>query len=258
MYWMAARSSTRDDAGPPVHPDQSLEAEMIWLRPEPSNPRSAHSRAEIAAVACEIADTEGFEAVSMRRVARRLGAGTMTLYNYVRNKDELITLMADAVLGETLIQVEELSQDGWRAGLRQLAVRRHQTFRRHRWMLDRVDVGHPLPNGLRIFEQELRVCAPLEISDAEKFDLIGLIGDYVHGFTVREARGIEEQELGWSPEMLIYLKLSLEDEELIEFRRFIGDDVEAGFGRASELFLGENRFEQGLDRLLDGIEAGLA
>lgn len=231
---------------------------MIWLRPEPSTPRSAHSREAIAAVACEIADTEGFEAVSMRRVAQRLGAGTMTLYNYVRKKDELVTLMADAVLGEALIPVEELSQDGWRAGLRQLAVRHRETFRRHRWMLDRVDVGHPLPNGLRVFEQELRACAPLEISAAEKFGLISLIGDYVYGFTLREGHEIEEQELGWNPEMLTFLQLWLEDEEFVEFRRFIGDDVEAGFDRASELFLGEGRFEQGLDRLLDGIEADLA
>jgi AcrR family transcriptional regulator len=255
---MAPASNTREGPEPVDRATDETEPEMIWLRTEPSTPRSAHSRAEIAAAACEIADTEGFEAVSMRRVAQHLGAGTMTLYNYVRRKDELITLMADAVLGEALVPVEELTKDGWRAGLRRLAVRRHETFCRHRWILDRITVGHPLPNGLRIFEQELRACAVLDISPADKFSLVSLIADYVHGFAIREARGIEEQELDWNPEMLTFLRRSLEDEEFVEFRRFIGDDVEAGFEAVAELFLGPDRFELGLDLLLDGIEAGLS
>ena len=71
---------------------------LIWLREEPRGRRASHTRAEIARAAVEIADGEGFDAVSMRRVARQLGAGTMTLYHYVRNKDELITLMADEVM----------------------------------------------------------------------------------------------------------------------------------------------------------------
>ena len=50
-----------------------------------------------------IADAEGFDAVSMRRIAAELDAGTMTLYHYVRTKDELLTLVIDAVMGEVVV-----------------------------------------------------------------------------------------------------------------------------------------------------------
>jgi AcrR family transcriptional regulator len=231
------------------------EAEMIWLRAEPSTRRSAHTRSEIAAVALEIADEEGFEALSMRRVARALGAGTMTLYNYVRTKDELITLMADAVMAEVLVPWDELAAGNWRDGMRQIALRARATFRRHHWALDRLDNGQPVPNGLRVFEQWLRACSGLEISMDEKVEMISLVDEYVLGFALREAREIEDQRRGWSPEVLRFLQQQLESEELPEFRNFIGEDVEAGIERAGELVLGEGRFERGLERLLDGIEA---
>ena len=50
----------------------------------------------------------------MRRVAAELGAGTMTLYHYVANKDELFALMDDAMMGELLVPEEELAAAGAR------------------------------------------------------------------------------------------------------------------------------------------------
>jgi AcrR family transcriptional regulator len=245
-------AAKRETDPPPTEP------EMIWLRQEPSNPRSAHTRSEIAAAALEIADAEGFEAVSMRRVAQRLGAGTMTLYNYVRTKDELVTLMADAVMAEALVPEGRLAEGDWREGLRQIAVRTRETFRRHRWALDRLDHSQPVPNGLRTFEQSLRACSGLDIPAAEKLELISLVDDYVLGFALHEAREIEDQRRGWTPEVLRFLQGQLQREELTEFRKFIGEDVVAGFDWAGKLFLDEGRFARGLERLLDGIEADLA
>src|SRR3954452_23863804 len=95
--------SEGDAPGPDGGPE---EPELIWLRQEPSAARSAHTRSEIAAAALQLADAEGFEAVSMRRVAQALGAGTMTLYNYVRTKYELLALMDDAIMGEVLVSEE--------------------------------------------------------------------------------------------------------------------------------------------------------
>ena len=54
-----------------------------------------------------IADTEGFDAVSMRRIAAELDVGTMTLYHYVRTKDELLSLVVDAVMGEVVVPTTE-------------------------------------------------------------------------------------------------------------------------------------------------------
>src|SRR5262245_12639315 len=82
--------------------------DSIWSRPEPRARRPAHTRDGIASAAIRIADAEGFEAVSMRRVAAELRAGTMTLYHYVRTKDELLALVDNAVMGELLVPPGEL------------------------------------------------------------------------------------------------------------------------------------------------------
>ena len=74
----------------------------IWSLPERGQrgPKPRYSRAAIAAVAVRIADAEGIDAVTMRRVAGELGVGTMSLYNYVPTKDHLIQLMIDQAAGE--------------------------------------------------------------------------------------------------------------------------------------------------------------
>jgi hypothetical protein len=74
----------------------------IWEVPEYGGrgPRPKHSRAAIAGAAVSVADTEGIDAVTMRRVAAGLGMATMSLYNYVPSKEHLIQLMIDQVSGE--------------------------------------------------------------------------------------------------------------------------------------------------------------
>ena len=88
-------------------------ADSIWLRPEPKGRQPSLSRSQIAGAALAIADAEGFEQVTMRRVAARLRAGTMTLYHYVRTKDDLVALMDDALMAQVLVPSAELSK-GWR------------------------------------------------------------------------------------------------------------------------------------------------
>ena len=90
------------------------------MRPEPTGRRAPRSRDDIAEAAVAVADAEGLEAVSMRRVASELGLGTMSLYHYVRSKDELLDLMGDAIMGGQLVDEAEL-QKGWRAGLTAIA-----------------------------------------------------------------------------------------------------------------------------------------
>lgn len=236
-----------------VTSDTRKEAPLIWLREEPGARRPSHTRAEIAVAALAIADAEGFEAVSMRRVAQRLGAGTMTLYYYVRNKDELITLMFDEVMGEVLLPARELN-DEWRQALRQIAMRTRDTFKRHRWALDRLGDGRPGPNGLRHFEQSLQALAAAPLSDSEKFELIGQIDDYVYGFALREAQELDEHRRGWPPEVVEFLQRELDSGDYPLIGKFLGTDAAGGIDRVAELIFSEGRFERGLERVLDGIE----
>jgi AcrR family transcriptional regulator len=70
----------------------------MWLRPERSavGRPAQWSRVEIIPVALRVADAEGLDAVSMRRVAAELGTGAASLYRYVETREDLLDLMTDA------------------------------------------------------------------------------------------------------------------------------------------------------------------
>jgi AcrR family transcriptional regulator len=231
---------------------------LIWFREEPTSRRPAHTRADIARAALEIADAEGFDAVSMRRVAQRLDAGTMTLYHYVRNKDELIVLMTDQVMAEVVVPEGELS-DHWRTALTQIANRSRDAFRAHHWVFERMgDDAHPGPNGLRHFEQSLQAVAGLDLDRDATFELIGQIDDYVFGYALREQQEEEEHERGWPPEVLDFFQRALDTGDYPLISRFLGPDVGAAIEHVIDFMGQEGRFDRGLSRLLDGIEAEVA
>lgn len=227
---------------------------MVWFRQEPTSRRPAHTRADIARAAVEIADAEGFDAVSMRRVAQRLGAGTMTLYHYVRNKDELITLMSDAVMAEILVPEGELAAD-WRTALTQIASRTRDVFSAHHWIFERMGDGRPGPSAMRHFEQSLQAVASLGLDREETFELIGQIDDYVFGFSLREIQEREEHDRGWPPEVIDFFDRELSSGEYPLISEFLGSDIQQSIDFVMEFLAQPGRFERGLNRLLDGIEA---
>src|SRR5580765_7909151 len=78
--------------------------ELLWeLETEAGRPRrrtgTALDREQIVREAIRIADADGLEAVTMRRVAQQLGTGAMSLYRHVPDKDALVSLMVDTVIG---------------------------------------------------------------------------------------------------------------------------------------------------------------
>ena len=123
----------------------------------------------------------------MRRVARELGAGTMTLYHYVRTKDELIDLMDDAIMGEVLIPDGEMPDTLARGAARDRA----QLARRVRappvGARRRSDGARGGPNGMRHFEQSLAAVASLDLDVRAKLELIAIVDDYVFGFVFRSS-----------------------------------------------------------------------
>jgi AcrR family transcriptional regulator len=241
--------------GPPA--DAEVEP-MVWFRQEPASRRPAHTRADIARAAIEIADSEGFDAVSMRRVAQRLGAGTMTLYHYVRNKDELITLIGDLVMAEVVVPEGELS-DHWRTALTQIATRSREAFAAHHWVFELMGGdGPPGPNGMRHFEQSLQAVASLGLDKKQTFEVIGQIDDYVFGYALREVQEAEEHERGWTPAMADFFKRELATGAYPLISGFFGGDLDGSFELIVEFMSEEGRFDRGLSRLLDGIEAEFA
>src|SRR5262245_32195265 len=105
----------------------------IWTRMErePRAGRPTLSREQIVRAAIEIADAEGIEALSMRRVAAKLRAGTMSLYWHVPSKDDLLDLVRDAIMGE--VKLPSTPSGGWRADLRLVAYQTRAELLRHPW-----------------------------------------------------------------------------------------------------------------------------
>jgi AcrR family transcriptional regulator len=231
----------------------SPEDEVLWVRPEPGERRPAHTRESIAAAALKIADTQGFEAVTMRNVAAELGAGTMTLYHYVRNKTELTALMAETIMGEMVIPADELP-DGWRDGLAEIARRTRQIFVSHPWVLDHMDDDDAAawgPNALRHVEQSLAVAARTGLPPDEQLELTGLVDDYVFGWAYRNRE--HESERRQLEAMVAYLETQLKTGEYPHLAAAAGNDPRAWIGHVIDMSSDEQRFERSLQRLLDGV-----
>ncbi|MEU2390116.1 TetR/AcrR family transcriptional regulator C-terminal domain-containing protein [Streptomyces sp. NPDC007369] len=173
--------------------------EVIWTRPQRAGrgPRPAHTRESIAAEAVRIADAEGIDAVSMRRVAAGIGAGTMSLYNYVPRKEDLYELMVDAVSGE----YELTAPTGdWRADLLALARQTRQLMHRHPWLPRLLTPVYGFsPNALRYLEHSLACLVPLKLSGAEKLELVASVNGSVATFVAGELAMAERaRALPWS------------------------------------------------------------
>ena len=142
------------------------------------------SREKIAAAALAIADKEGFEAVSMRRVAQELKVGTMSLYYYVKTKDDLVAVMDDALMGEALLP--SLPKD-WQRAMMEIAKRTHAVFIRHPWALVSMLSAPPGLNAMRHMEQCFEALAETSMTTQQKITLLAMVDDFVFGHAMREA-----------------------------------------------------------------------
>jgi len=239
--------------------------ELIWLRGEPHARRPAHSWAEIAAAAIAIADREGFDAVSMRRVAASLGAGTMTLYHYVRGKDELVTLMHDTVMSEVLVPDGEMPGD-WREALKTIAGRSRGAFARHPWTLERIGDVAIGPNGIRHFEQSLQAVAGTGLPTRERLHVLSLVDEFVIGFAMREnvdwVGGYAHEPPVWREMTIDFFQHELASGEYPLIEKLIHEELEEPDVAKATIEVMEtiddpSRFERGLEQLLDGVQVSI-
>jgi len=230
----------------------------IWLRPQPGERPGRLTRDKISAAAVSIADAEGFQAVSMRRIAARLGASTMSLYYYVHTKADLIALMDDALMGEIVIPEGELPR-AWRAAISAIARRTRDVFARHPWALLSMRGARPGPNAMRHFEQSLEALEEAPMSVEGKLTLLQLVDDFVFGHSLRAAEAKAwsggDSDRARSAEALA--------EQLFEtgaFPRTAALFARAGSRAAARRrqLLTEDRFERALAALLDGAARRLS
>jgi AcrR family transcriptional regulator len=227
-----------------------------WGLTEPAGrgPRPGMSVPTIVRAAVELADADGIAAVSMSRVAARLGYTTMSLYRYVASKDDLVTLMFDAVLDPLPVRRR---RRGWRAGIERWARELMDVYAQHEWLVDVPITGPPaLPNQLAWLDWGLAELEPTGLPAAERLSVMLLVSGYVRNAAqLRRDILSEYRRAGSSPAEVggRYQELL---EQLVTEARFpaLHDALHAGLltdGTEDD----DLEFEFGLQRILDGVDA---
>jgi AcrR family transcriptional regulator len=220
----------------------------------------ALSRAEIVDAAIAIADAEGSDAISMRRIAQVLRAGTMSLYWHVANKEQLLDLMLDALIAE--VETPEPTGD-WRADIRAQARNQRTMLLRHAWVVEFLGGRPPLgPNTLLQMDRMLAVVEGLGIGVEVALNILGTVQTYVMGSVLREMQEVrlqrEEDRSGitkeaWAPLQAAWRNRLEADGRFTRVVRFLDADVDPDAEETRD-----ERFEFGLDCVIDGIAAKLA
>lgn len=191
----------------------------------------------IVGAAVAVADADGLDAVSIRRVAALLGVRPMSLYTHIASKDELLDLMANELVG--LMLLDSLPEGGWRSQLTALARRAHATFVAHPWVLAAfARRPRPGPNASLHAKQMARAVAALGLAPSDMWALLGIVDDYVLGHALRVAtRGVGRD-----------IDASMTTSDLVELPELAA---------LPEVVLARDTadsFETGLQAVLDGVE----
>jgi AcrR family transcriptional regulator len=231
---------------------------LLWgTQEKPSRgPKQGLTVEQIVRTAIEVADAEGLAALSMRRVAERLGVGTMSLYTYVPGKAELVDLMLDRASGETA-RPDDRPGD-WRVRLEQVARENWALYHRHPWMLQ-VATSRPTlgPNVFAKYDYELRAVDGIGLTDVEMDSVLSLVLGHVEGAARRSVESMQvmqrsgmTDEQWWGAAAPLLGTFLTEDAYPVATR--VGSAAGAAHGAA---YNPEHAFEFGLRRVLDGVEA---
>ena len=147
----------------------------------PGKPK-ALTLTRITQTALRIADSEGLDAVSIRRIAKELGAGAMSLYRHASIKDQILDLLLDAAYGE--IAVPSAVSGDWKNDLRKMARQTRKILKRHWWLGPLLTSRPPLgAHYLRWFEFLLAVAgsAGAAVDMKTKVRMIGTLFAFVNG-----------------------------------------------------------------------------
>ncbi|MRH90561.1 TetR family transcriptional regulator [Nocardia sp. SYP-A9097] len=222
--------------------------QLVWSRDRRTPARRAPSVDRIVGAALTIADSEGLEAVSMRRVATELASGTASLYRYVANRDELVDLMVDTAQGE--IAVPELTGD-WRTDIAAVAHQLRATLLQHPWLGAELS-GRPAlgPNALRRHDIALAALTPLtgditlasNIADAVTSYVFGAVNQELAELRAHHRTGLTEEQ--WRATVGPYLREAIATGDYPHFARRVID---------AEDTIPPARFDFGLDCLLEGV-----
>lgn len=143
------------------------------------------SKRRLVVEAFRLAERDGVDGLSMRRLASELGVGAMSLYHYVASKDELLDAMIDAVFDEIDVPPDTVD---WRSALRRRAVSARQVLTRHPWAIGLMESRTaPGPANLRHREAVTACLRTAGFTVVMAAHANWLLDSYVYGFALQEA-----------------------------------------------------------------------
>jgi AcrR family transcriptional regulator len=218
-------------------------ADLLWgtQRPKAKGPKPNLNLEKIVEQAVSIADGQGIGALSMNSLAAALGVGTMSLYRHIPNKDELVALMIDTVIGPP--QAGPMGRT-WREALHSWSRLTLDIFRRHPWLLPLIGTPRRMgPHELAWGEIALKAAHDAGAGAEELYDIVLLVNSFVRGFAQMSAQP------GHGPSLdleAITRSGALEHYPMLKIAMGVpGEDTDRRR---------EQSFEFGVQRMLDGIE----
>ncbi|MBF6476267.1 MULTISPECIES: TetR/AcrR family transcriptional regulator C-terminal domain-containing protein [Nocardia] len=212
-----------------------------------SETRAPLTRDAVLHAAVRLADEHGLSALSMRRLAQTLGVEAMSLYNHVRNKDDLLDGIADLAVAE--MTPPTIGGD-WRAALRARSVSAHEVLLRHPWATGligtRINVG---PAMLRYIDATVGCLRAAGFSLPQADRAWNALDSHLYGFTLQELSfPLEPSEYGSAAQQFLPLIPADEYPHMHALAQLVIDGKHSGIAD----------FEFGLELILDGLERVLA
>jgi AcrR family transcriptional regulator len=211
-------------------------------------PRAPWTRVQLLRAAIDLADNGGIESLSMRKLSEHLGGGTMSLYNHISNKDDLLDGMIDTVFGEVDLPAGE---QGWKTAMRQRAISMRAVMTRHPWAIGLMESRRtPGPATLRHHDAVIGCLRDGGFSIQLTAHAFSALDSYIYGFAMQErslAFGTPEE----TSELAKAFLLQFPTKEYPRLAELTVDHVlQPGYDYSDE-------YEFGLDLILDGLERSL-
>lgn len=226
-------------------------------RPKPATePRAPLSKERVLQAAVALAARDGIESLTMRKLADELGAGAMSLYHYVPNKEELLDGMVDIVFSE--IELPSTDVD-WKTAMRQRAISTREVLNRHRWAVGLMESRMtPGPASLRLHNAVLGCLREGGFSIEMAIHAYSVQDAYIYGFALQEKSlpfdNTEESAAVAEEQVRQFAELAAERQfaALAEEFPYLAEVVAGHVAKVGYDFAAE--FEYGLDLILDALE----
>lgn len=206
--------------------------------------REPLNRERVLRAAIALADRDGLEALTMRRLGQEVGVEAMSLYNHVKNKNDILDGIVDLVLGD--IDVPP-SGTHWKVAMRRRSISAHEVLVAHPWaavqIMSRFNIG---PGMTRYLDATLGRLRESGFSVESALDAWHTLDSHLYGFTLQQLNlpfAADE-----APRVSSHVLGGLSMDEFPHVVEVITHVMQSGRVES---------FEYGLDLILDGLEASL-